>query len=271
MKTTVVVCPFANFGSPGAAQGAEALADALREMLDDVKKEKRPTRSRAFRGQVEIEELEFDTTEAISTWRQSARKAARSVLEKGNFLIWLGGNHLSVLPVYEELAGRNASVVQFDAHLDMYNLDANKKELNHGNWLRHAERLPPIINLGHRDLFLTSKGIHEFFEAAHSATDLARDPGTIESALREWSADAERLFLDVDCDVLDSSYFPAVTHPMPFGMSPEILLRLLEALWSERVCGVAISEFDPGRDRDERSLQLLVWLLEWVMLKVHEK
>jgi arginase family enzyme len=264
MKTTVVVCPFANFGSPGAAQGAEALADALREMLDDVKKEKRLTRSRAFRGQVEIRELKFDTTEAVSSWRESARKAARSVLKDGDFLIWLGGNHLSVLPVYEELAEVGAHVLQFDAHLDMYNLDANKKELNHGNWLRHAKQLPPIVNVGHRDLFLTRKAISEHFVEAHSAADLAID------RLQEDFGKVERLFFDLDCDVLDPSFFPAVTHPMPFGMSPEMLLRLLDALWGERVCGLAISEFDPGRDRDERSLQLLVWLMEWVLLKNHE-
>ena len=96
-------------------------------------------------------------------------------------MIWLGGNHLSVLPVYEELGSRNASVLQFDAHIDIYNLDANKKELNHGNWVRHIEKLPEIVNIGHRDLFLTPKSIHEFFESAYSATDLARDPAGIDA------------------------------------------------------------------------------------------
>jgi arginase family enzyme len=270
MKTTVIVCPFANFGSPGAAHGPEALADAVREMLDDVKKEKRPTRGRAFRDQVSIEELKFDTPASVADWRSMSRKAARKVLDRDDFLIWLGGNHLSVLPVYEELESRNASVLQFDAHIDIYNLDVNKKELNHGNWVRHLDKLPEIVNVGHRDLFLTPKSIHEFFAIAHSATDLAHDAAGIERVLREFSTAADRLFIDLDCDVLDPAFFPAVTHPMPFGISSEMLLRLLVAVWSPRICGIAITEFDPGRDRDERSLQFLVWLIEWVLLMKYE-
>jgi hypothetical protein len=46
MKTTALICPFALFGNPGAAAGAELLADALREMLDDNRRERRATRSR---------------------------------------------------------------------------------------------------------------------------------------------------------------------------------------------------------------------------------
>lgn len=264
MQCTVVVCPFALFGSPGTQHGAELLADAVREMLDDVKHEKRPTRGRAFRGKVHIEELAFDGLDAVAKWRETARAAARAVLKRGDFLIWLGGNHLSVLPVYEELAAAGGSVVQFDAHLDLYNLDDCKTELNHGNFLRHASKLPPIVNIGHRDLFLTRTAIHEYFEAVHPAGNVD------EAALREWSAQAGSVFLDIDCDVLDPAYFPATTHPLSFGLSPDALLRLIGVVWSGRIRGVALSEFDPGRDRGDRSLQLLVWLIEWVLLRIFE-
>lgn len=270
MKTTIVVCPFANFGSPGSAQGPEALADAIREMLDDVQNEKRSTRGRAFREQVSIEEMKFDTPESVANWRQSARKIARKVLDRGEFLIWLGGNHLSVLPVYEELVRVGSHVLQFDAHLDLYNLDSNKKELNHGNWLRHAEKLPPIANIGHRDLFLTAKAIGDYFTSAHSVADLGIDEFQIVNELQKQFDEVDGLFFDLDCDVLDPAYFPAVTHPMPFGLAPRVLLRLLDVFWTDRVNGVAISEFDPGRDRDERSLQTLVWLIEWMLLAKYE-
>jgi hypothetical protein len=36
------------------------------------------------------------------------------------------------------------------------------------------------------------------------------------------------------------------------------------------VAAVALSEFDPGRDREDRSLSTLVWLLEYLLLKRHE-
>jgi agmatinase len=61
-----------------------------------------------------------------------------------------------------------------------------------------------------------------------------------------------------------------VAHPLPFGLSPQLVLRLVEAAWSERVVGVALSEFDPARDRQDQSLSTLVWLLEYLLLKRYE-
>lgn len=271
MKTTAIVCPFALFGSPGAQQGAELLADALRELLDDNRREKRPTRSRAYQRHVRIEELGLQNLSDVAEWRQRAREAAQRALSRNDFVIWLGGNHLSVLPVYEQLAVQDDTlVVQFDAHLDLYNLSGVTESLSHGNFLRHAERLPQIINIGHRDLFLTSKAIQEYFLSAHSAGELAIDSEPATIALREALPSAVRVFLDIDCDVFDPAFFPATAHPLPFGLNPTLVLRLIDAVWSERVCGVAISEFDPGRDRNDQSLSTLVWLLEYLLLKRYE-
>jgi agmatinase len=74
----------------------------------------------------------------------------------------------------------------------------------------------------------------------------------------------------VDCDVLDPACFPAVTQPVPFGLSPSLLLRLLEAIWSPNVAGLLLSEFDPGRDRNDQSLAMLVWLIEYLLLRRYE-
>jgi len=50
-----------------------------------------------------------------------------------------------------------------------------------------------------------------------------------------------------------------------------MLLQLVHAAWSERVVGLSLSEFDPGRDRNDQSLTTLVWFLEYFLLKRHEK
>ncbi|MFM7152467.1 MAG: arginase family protein, partial [Gemmataceae bacterium] len=78
------------------------------------------------------------------------------------------------------------------------------------------------------------------------------------------------VFVDIDCDVLDPVFFPAVSQPVPFGLTPDRLLGLLEAIWSDRVAGIWFSEFDPARDRDDRSLSTLVWLVEHLLLNRHE-
>jgi arginase family enzyme len=90
-------------------------------------------------------------------------------------------------------------------------------------------------------------------------------------AVAELCAQAETVFLDLDCDVFDPAYFPAVAHPAPLGMSPQLFLRFLEAAWSSSLCGIAISEFDPARDRNDQSLTTLMWLIEYFLLKRHER
>ncbi len=272
MNTTVLICPFALFGSPGAADGAQLLADALREMLDDNRRERRATRSRAYQPHVRIKELTFNDMPAVSAWRESARTAAKQALTAGDFLFWIGGNHLSVLPVYEELGSLgDALVIQLDAHLDLYNLSDSPPELNHGNFLRHAGGpLPMLANVGHRDLFLPQKSLRPFYRAAIPASALAIDPAPPLAAVRELTSAAGHVFVDIDCDVLDPAFFPATTHPLPFGLAPQQLLQFIDAAWGDNVCGVGVSEFDPGRDRGERSLNLLIWLIEHLLLKRYE-
>lgn len=274
MKTHAHFFPFALFGNPGTRAGAELLADAVRELLADVRKEKSPNRARAFARYVNLEEHLLETMEALVHWLPRARDSVRDVWKRGDFLLWVAGNHLGALPLYDELAGAGPDtlVVQFDAHLDVYNLDDCTTELSHGNFLLHAERpLPHIVNVGHREQVLAPDHIAQSFAATWSAVDLACRP---EAALDQLSArcrQASRILIDIDCDVFDPAYFPGVSQPEPFGLAPLFFLRVLDAIWSDRVIGLAISEFDPARDRNDMSLALLLWLVEHVLLRVHEK
>lgn len=272
MKTTAVFFPFDLFGSAGTGAGALLLADALEEILADNKREKLPTRARAYQGQVRTREFTFETLQHYKDWRADARKHARQVLAAGDFLLWITGNHLGVLPVYEELDSENTLVVQFDAHLDIYHLSDCTSDPSHGNFLLHTEGdLPTIVGLGNRELLLPAEHVKKYYHATFPAADLAIDPEPALRKVRQLAAKAKRVFIDIDCDVFDPTYFPAVSHPLPFGVSPALFLRFLGAVWSERVIGVALSEFDPGRDRDERSLQMLVWLMEYLLLKRYEE
>ena len=274
MKVRTVIFPFDLFGNPGAAAGATLLADALREMLADNRREQVPTRARAYQRRLHIEEFTFETIDAYAGWRERGRAAARAVTAKKDWLVWIAGNHLGVLPVYEELArlGDGTLVVQFDAHLDIYNLTDCTSELSHGNFLLHcAGPLPAIVGLGHRELLLRPDYIGRFYARTFSAPSLALDPEPAFEYLRQATAAAKRVFIDMDSDVFDPAFFPALGHPLPFGLSPSLVLRLIDAAWSERVIGVAISEFDPARDVNDRSLSTLVWLLEYLLLKRFEK
>jgi len=273
VKTSAIFFPFDLFGSGGAGAGAELLADAFLEMLADNRREKIPTRARAYQDHVRVRQFSFTTLPAYQTWRKQGSRAVRQALRQEHFLLWIAGNHLGVLPVYDELAACDAStvVIQFDAHLDIYNLTDCTADLSHGNFLLHcAGPLPGIINVGHREMLLRPDYIRQFYQDTFPAAGLAVDPQPALATIQKACRRADRVFLDIDCDVFDPAYFPAVAHPHPFGLSPSLLLRLLAAAWSEKVIGVALSEFDPSRDQNDRSLSTLIWLLEYLLLKRYE-
>lgn len=266
MKTSVLVFPFDLFGGAGTGEGAALLADELREVLADNRREQTSTNARRYSPHVRIKEWSFETLDELTGWRQAARSAVRPVLRAGDFLLWLGGNHLATLPVLEEIARLDGSsvVVQFDAHLDIHRFSDCTSELSHGNFLLHAvEPLPTLLNVGHRELLIPESDIASTFALAVKAETWADDLASLGTICQR----ADRVFFDLDCDVLDPAYFPAVTTPVPFGLTPRELLRAMLALWSPKVAGVFVSEFAPARDQGDRSLALLVWLIERLLLQ----
>lgn len=274
-NTSAIVFPFDLFGGTGTGAGAELLGDALREMLDDNTHEKRPIRGDAFARLVKVKDLAFTTTKALGLWKHTGRQAVKQALKTDDRVIWLGGNHLSVLPVYEELGGDNAGstlIVQLDAHLDIHQFHDVMPNPACGNFLLHSdETLPQIVNVGHRDLLLPVKDIRATYTQTFSAVDVATDPERVTNDIRARANKAKRVWIDIDADVFDPAHLPAVHQPMPFGLHPLAVLRILDAAWdAENVIGISISEYDPGRDNRDASLQLLSWLIEWVLLKWYE-
>jgi agmatinase len=274
MKTTALFFPFDLFGSSGTKAGVELLADAFQEILEDNNRERVSTRARAYAKKVRFQEFTFETLADYQDWRHQARTALKEALRNDDLVLWISGNHLGVLPLYDELAKEREKtlVVQFDAHLDIYNLSDCTSELSHGNFLLHCDGpLPNIINLGHRELLLKPEHIAKSFAHAYSAVDLAIGPDAALTQVRAAAQNAQRVVIDLDCDVFDAAYFPGSAHTQPFGISPALFLRFLDAAWSGKVQAFALSEFDPAKDDRDRSLSLLVWLLEYILLRRHEK
>jgi arginase family enzyme len=272
MKTTAVFFPFDLFGGGGAGAGAALLADEFREVLADNRRERVATRARAYTNQVRVRELAFATLADYGSWRRRGRRAARAALARGDFLLWVAGNHLGALPVYDELSGRDdVLVVQLDAHLDVHHFRDCTSELSHGNFLLHcAGPLPALVNAGHRELLLTADHVAQSYRRAFAAAELAIDPGPALAYLRKAAGAAGRVFLDIDCDVFDPAFFPAVAQPVPFGLSGDLVLHLIDAAWGPNAAGVLLSEFDPARDRNDVSLATAVWLIEYLLLRRYE-
>ena len=247
-RVAVVLFPFDLYGSGGSGRGAELLGDAVREMIDDTQAEEAVTRSHSYAGRVDVEEHPFDTPESVAAWRGIGREVIDRHLAAGTFTVWLGGNHLSVLPVFDAL-GAGDLVVQLDAHLDCYALHDTTESLSHGNYLLHVEPpRPKVLVAGHRDLFLTAAEVKRTFAAAVPAEEI----DTAADVVRKHVAKAKRVWLDVDADVFDPTFAPGVGEPLPFGLAPREVLGLLFAAWGDKLAGVSVSEFLPARDVNDQ-------------------
>ena len=272
-KTAAAFFPFDCFGSAGTAKGAELLADAVREMLADNREEQMPARGHTYSPHIQVSETSLSTETDLAKWRSEGSAIIRKILAGNKRLIWSTGNHLGVLPLYDELVptAEETLVIQLDAHLDIFNLTDCESHPSHGNFLMHcAGPLPRLINVGSRDLMLPAEHIRKYFEEVLTGEQIACDPGAAVGVIAKLAKSAKRLVLDLDCDVFDPAYFPATLNPLPFGLAPAFLLRILEAIGPDRFDIVAISEFAPNRDRDDQSLGTLLWLLEWLFLRWYE-
>jgi len=263
MQTRCVIFPFDLFGSPGSAAGAQLLGDSLREMKHDTELEDQPVRQHAFASNIDFLENELDTIEALADWRTIGRREFEEFYDDRDFMIWLSGNHLGCLPVYESLE-RDTLVIQFDAHLDCYDLHDTHTTLSHGNFLKELKGGPAIVNVGHRDLFLPPKAVKAHFTEAFAADE---EESKVIAALQKRTAKAKHVWIDLDVDVFDPSVCPAVSTPSPCGLYGLQMLRLLNAVGFEKMRGVSVSEFVPALDVKNSSLDLLGWLLEWILLK----
>ncbi|MFO0801594.1 MAG: arginase family protein [Gemmataceae bacterium] len=269
MKKSVVVFPFDQFGSAGTGAGAQLLGDVVREILDDTEAETRSTRADVHRGSLEVDELAFDTIDQLRGWRSTGRKRMKERISRGEFVLWLTGNHLAVLPVLEEL-GPDTLVIQLDAHLDIHAFHDTMAELSHGNFLLHgATPLPRLVNVGHRDLLLMPEEINAVYAEAFSAENVACDAERVLKRVQKHAKAAKRIWLDIDCDAFDPAFLPAVQNPLPFGLVPTVVIQLLRAVGFDKLIGCSISEFDPGRDRGDASLNLLGWFIEWLLLNAN--
>lgn len=272
-KTSAVFFPFDCFGSAGTGKGAELLADAVREMLADNRREHKVARGHSYTPHIQVRETTFATEKKLSNWRTRGRAIVQKSLASSRRLVWASGNHLGVLPVYDELASapEETLVLQFDAHLDIYDLADCETHPSHGNFLLHVNgRMPRIINIGSRDLMQSTDHVKSYYAEVYSAIRIAADASGVVSALVKAAKKAKRIVIDLDCDVFDSAYFPAVFNALPFGLAPAFLLRILLEIDPQRIEILAISEFAPTKDIEDQGLGTILWLLEWLFLSWYE-
>ena len=202
----------------------------------------------------------------------------RAVLDDGAFPLILGGDCSVILGVGVALSdvGR-VGLVHLDGHTDFRhpgNSDAVASVA--------GEDLAAAVGL-HRPAISDIDGRGPYFDAARTAhigcrdddeeaaeaaavlgrvipASLARERGMPATADDARSAAGDRFWLQLDVDILDPRWMPAVDSADPGGLDPDELLTLLRALLPGAV-GLSVTIYDPDLDPGGACAALLVDLL----------
>ncbi len=201
----------------------------------------------------------------LRAWKATAGKfrlLAESQFSSGKRAFFAGGDHAVTIPVARALAvlGRRVHVVQFDAHPDLYDEFEGDRE-------SHACVAARILEMPHV-ASLTQIGIRTL--NTPQETTARRFPDRLRMmAAREIPAGIPQLahippsgavYVTLDLDVFDPAFAPGVSHPVPSGLSPRVVMNFLQqATWN--LVGMDVVELNPRRDDNQHTAILAARLL----------
>jgi agmatinase len=190
--------------------------------------------------------------------------AARKIAERGAMVVAVGGDHSISFPVGRGVAEGHGmvDVVHIDAHPDFADSIYGSK-LQHGSQLRRLSELPTtnrITALGlrsvDRDQYEDMKRLGVGFASTRAL--LEEGPGAVVDRLVQ---PAERLYVSIDIDVLDSGLVPGTTLPEPGGIAYRQLRELLATIATKgRVVGFDVVETSAAQ-ADLATAMTSAWLI----------
>lgn len=162
----------------------------------------------------------------------------------------IGGNHLSILPVYQYVVDEfnEASILVLDAHRDYY----PQNELNHATFLSHVKRTyNKLLLVGCRD------------KANHSC-ELDRCEVIYRSgynSIIQLAIDRISL-LDIDLDVIDDKYFSSYSDHLKNGLSVEEVNEIIRFSKDRGNCLLSFSEYVPLFDNRQKDLFCIINMIK---------
>ncbi|WP_426752824.1 arginase family protein [Myxococcus sp. Y35] len=237
----------------GAASGARFGPDAIRRASQSLRLEV----AGVDRGDVEGVHG-YDWADVLVR----AQQAIEPLVEDGAIPIVLGGDHsVSYAAVAALRCHQTLNIVWFDAHTDFCAWPG-------GRWHDHKQVLRRIAGLGHvgRILQIGHRGITYFDESTRSDkmivmpanAALSTPPESVPDLLPE----GEPVYISVDVDAIDPRLAPGTGHPVPGGLSGELVEKMAGLIASRRrVVGFDVMEVNPLLDHRDVTSVLAARLL----------
>jgi arginase len=175
--------------------------------------------------------------------RALIERAIREIVERGDRPLSLGGDHSITYATVRGVAsrGQNLTIVQIDAHPDLY-------DEFEGDRYSHACQFARILEEGLATR-LIQVGIRTI--TGHQR-EQAKRFGVEVIDMRRWTrGDRPRaggpVYLSIDLDGIDPGFAPGVSHPEPGGLTVRDVLEIVQAV-DGPIVGADIVELNPRRD-----------------------
>jgi len=190
-------------------------------------------------------------------------RAAAAILDGGERLLALGGDHSITFPLVRAHSARHddLTILHVDAHPDLYDEYGGSRE-------SHACPFARIMESGLAKR-LVQVGIRAMNAPQRKQADRF-DVEVIPARLFQPGVDLRLtgpVYVSLDLDGLDPAFAPGVSHPEPGGLSVRDVLGVVQGL-NARVVGADIVEFNPVRDVNGITAVVAVKLLKELLAKM---
>jgi len=237
---------------PGSRFGPSAIREASQNL-----------ESYSLRTKRDVEDLKvFDAGDLIinGTVEENLDRlqlVVGEILAAGKVPISLGGEHTITYGCVRPL--KDAAVLSFDAHLDMRDEYLGRR-LSHATFMRRiAESIGSerIMEIGIRAICNEEIEFAEKEKAEYITTleVMKDDRRRLIKRIHDFLSKFNKFYLTIDVDILDPSYAPAVGNPVPEGLSPTILLDLIQSACDHNLIGFDVVEVSPHYDYGVTALQ----------------
>jgi agmatinase len=199
--------------------------------------------------------------------------AARAIAERGALMVAVGGDHSISYPLGRGMESLGEfDVVHIDAHADFFD-ELDGARLTGASQLRRLAELPyvgTVSAIGLRNVDRAEiDGLRELGGRWATTLDvLERGPGVV---VRETVPEADRLYVSIDLDVLDSSVAPGHSLPEPGGLSYRQLRAILVDIARQgRVIGFDVAELNPARDPSGATARAATWIITHLLSEIFD-
>lgn len=209
---------------------------------------------------------ELDPVPLVGEILRMARAAPRDPLK-----LYLGGDNAITRPLVAAEADdlSRVGLITFDAHHDVRSLDRGPSNGTPIRGLIEEHGLPGqnVVQIGIHS-FSNSALYRRYCDDAGITTvsvDQVEKIGiktAVDVALSQLASSCERIYVDVDVDVLDPAFAPACPGARPGGLNVRQLSQGVHRCAAHSaVTAVDFVEVDPARDPDRRTVDVTAHLL----------